>query len=197
MISYSVTSDLKKLSDQLGRLSGKHYRFAVALALTTTGKRVQAEVQRNIPLRFTLRRDWIVKGIRIIPATKDNHEVVIYSRDSKYMTRQELGGDKVAMEAGGKYIAIPLSGVKRTKSQLISQSDLPKNLKNSYVIEASDGRKYIAVRRGNRSILMYELIKRAHVKPRLGLVKDGERITKKYFAVDLEAAIKVALRTAL
>ena len=215
MITMSVKSDLARALKQLDTLSSKQFPFTIAKALTQTGKDVQAEVQRNMPQRFTLRRNWIMKGIRIMPATKQNLEVVIYSRDSSFMGRQEDGGEKTPMQPGGKYIAVPMN-VRRTKTQIIAKSDQPGNLKNSFILTAKDGRKYIAVRMGARAamnrgsagnqansrggkgevVLMYELVKSAHIKPRLGLADDGTRIAKQNFVKNLYAAAAEAMRTA-
>ncbi|MDX2074691.1 MAG: hypothetical protein SFX19_10085 [Alphaproteobacteria bacterium] len=210
MMTLSVRTDLLSAIKKMDTLSSKQLPFTIAKALTQTAKDVQGEVQRNMPRRFTLRRDWIVKGIRIKPATKQNLEALVYSRDSSFMGRQEHGGEKIPMQAGGKYILVPLSNVRRSKSQIISKSDLPQNLKNAFVITASDGRKYLAVRRGRKAagvqgrarggrgqvVLLYELVKSARIKPRLGLVSDGMRVAKDKFISNLYAAAEEAMRTA-
>ena len=106
---------------------------------------------------------------------------------------------KEPMQVGGKYIAVPMPTVKRTKTQVIAKSDLPANLKDSFVITASDGRKYIGVRRGRgrgQVVLLYELIRSARIKPRLGLASDTIKTLKLSFVKNLQAAAEQAMRTA-
>lgn len=200
MLTLTVKTDIAKVLKQFDTLSPRQYPFTVAKALTKTVKDAQAEIQRNLPSRFTLRRDWIVKGIRIKPATKADLEAIVYSRDAKFMARQEDGGDKKPMQSGGKYVAIPMPAVRRTKSQIISQSELPRNLQSSFIITAGDGRKYIAKRfaKGKRAgvQLLYELRPSTHINPRLGLKQDALRVIKAKLVQNLIDSVEFALKTA-
>lgn len=199
MITMNVKSDIAQVLKRFDNIAPRQYPFIVAKALTQTAKDAQAEVQRNMPGRFTLRRDWIVKGIRIKPATKQDLSAIVFSRDS-FMGRQEKGGLKLPMQSGGKYIAVPMPDVRRTKSQIIPKSEYPSSLKDSFIITAKDGRKYIAVRfsRGKRKgvKLLYELVEKAQVKARLKLADDSSRIAKQNFVKNLYDAIEFAMRTA-
>lgn len=195
----SVQTDIEKAIKQLQSITEKEqFRFAVAKALTKTAVDVQREVRKNMPSRFILRRQWIVQGIQIERATKQNLTASVYSRD-KFMKLQETGGPKNPLR---NYIAIPTSMVKRTKTDLIARSDRPGALGDKAEIIELNGHKWLALKKarkaagGQRLKLLYLLVPRAQMKERLGLAKDGERIARARFVENLRDALEQAVRTA-
>lgn len=189
MIAISVKSDLdqamKRFADQQ-----KQVRFAASQALTRTAQDLQRGIQTEMPKNFTLRRDWIIKGIRIKAARKDFLQAEVYSKDP-FMAIQETGGTKTAI---GKrvfdyqgYLAIPLDA-RRNKRDVVRKEDWPQNLVDPFILTARDGRKYLAVhalggRNGPRNVktargkqrrdtgtrLMYTLVKSEQLRARLGM----------------------------
>ena len=176
----------------------QQFAFATAKALTATAVQVQGELKRNMPGRFTLRRDWIVKGIRIRPATKGNLQAFVYSRD-RFMGRQETGGEKSPLR---NYLAIPTGIVKRTPKDLVKKFDRPAALGDRASVVEVNGNKYLALKKprkganGQKLRLMYLLVPRAQIKERLGLGKDGMRVARAKFVVNLRDALEAALRSA-
>lgn len=115
----------------------RQINYATAAALTQTAKDVQTVVKAKMPQAFTLRRQWIVGGIRIVPADKNAARIVakVFSIDGpKYMGRQETGGIKTGM-GGGSFIgtgrnrlAVPGPGARSSKTALVRRADLPSAL---------------------------------------------------------------------
>lgn len=199
MLNISVHTDINRALSQLQTIAeAQQFRFAVAKALTNTAYDVQREVRKNMPQRFTIRKQWVVQGIKVDKATKQNLSARIYSRD-KFMGLQEIGGPKSPLH---QYLAVPTSMVKRTKRDLIAKSDRPKNLGARAEVIDFEGHKWLALKRpreganGQRLRLLYLLVPRASIKKRLGLGEDAERITRARFGENLRAAIEFAMRTA-
>lgn len=195
----NVQSDLKRAMRQLSTFTEKkQFAFATARALTQTAVEVQTEVKRNMPSRFTLRRDWIVKGMRITKATKSNLVATVYSRD-KFMGLQEAGGTKNPLR---NYLAIPTSMVKRTPKDLVKKSERPAALGDRASVVEVNGNKYLALKKprkaanGQKLRLLYLLVPRAKMEKRLGLEKDGHRVARARFMENLRRSLEEAVRTA-
>lgn len=199
MLSINVQSDIASAMRRLSSITEKQqFAFATARALTQTAAEVQTEVKRNMPARFTIRRPWVVQGIRIQKATKTNLTATVYSRD-KFMGLQEHGGTKGALR---NYLAIPTSMVKRTPKDLVAKRDKPAALGDRASVVEVNGNKFLALKKprkaanGQRLRLMYLLVPRAQIDKRLGLGSDGVRVARARFMENLQASLEQALRTA-
>lgn len=98
--------------------------FEVIRALTRTARDAAAQVKREMPRRFILRRDWVLKGIRFDAANRGSPVSRVYSVDP-YMTKQEEGEE---YSPSGAHVAIP-AGVRRSKADGIPLSMFPRMLK--------------------------------------------------------------------
>ena len=199
MMNVSISSDIDKAIQRFQAVCDpSQFQFAVAKALTETAREVQAEVRANLPKRFTIRRDWVVRGIMVKNATKQNLEAVVYSRD-KFMNLQEFGGPK---DPRGNYLAVPTSMVRRTPRDMIRKADRPAQLGDKAEVVEVNGRKFLALKKPRRGAngqmlrFMYLLIPRAQIDERLGMRTDGQRIAGARFGPNLQAAIEYAMRTA-
>lgn len=199
MLKISVAAEIDHAMRQLQTIrQAEQFRFSVAKALTATASQVQQEVRKNMPGRFTIRRPWVVNGILIEKATKQNLTATVYSRD-KFMGLQEVGGAKGPLR---NYLALPTSMVRRTKKDLIAKADRPKNLGDKVEMIEFNGHKWLALKRGrkgangNKLRLLYLLVPRAQIKSRLGLGEDAARVAKARFVQNLNDAMQFALRTA-
>ncbi|HQT40476.1 MAG TPA: hypothetical protein PK231_13675, partial [Acidocella sp.] len=186
--------------------------YTVARALTKTAMQARDEIRAAMPSEFTLRRDWIVNGIDVVMARKDNLEAIVYSRDP-FMGRQEYGGEKIPMD-GGKNIAVPLAA-RPNKGAIIPASLLPSNLgKAEYTISLksgkeivrkgtggsafrliSNGKTYLALRTAAGLQMMYLLVPMTLVKPRLNLTEITLRVVKQRFAQNFFKAANEAMAT--
>lgn len=199
MIKISVSDEINKALHQLQSVAeAKQFRFAVAKALTVTAAQVQAEVRQNMPGRFQIRKDWVIKGIKMEKATKDDLTATVYSRDA-FMGLQEVGGPK---DPRGHYLAIPTISVRRTPRELIRKSDRPKALGEKATIVDYNGKKWLALRSGpyhkrlrkeGRLRLMYLLIPVAQIQKRLGLGEDAMKVVRMRFSQNLKDALEYAM----
>jgi hypothetical protein len=195
----NIQSNIKQAVAKLQRITdAKQLPFAIARALTVTARDVQDEVRNNLAQRFTLRNNWVRQGIQIQRATKQNLEAMVFSRDA-FMGLQEVGGAKSPL---GNYLAVPTSLVRRTPKDMIRKADRPKSLGNKAEVIEFMGRKWLALKRSRKGRnktelrLMYLLVPRADIEPRLKLRDDGLRVSQAVFERRLQESLELALRTA-
>jgi hypothetical protein len=195
----------------------KQVRFAAAFALTRTAQDLQDAIRAEMPRNFTLRRRWVVQGIRIKPARTDYLRAEVYSKDP-FMAIQETGGEKRSINKRvfdyGAYLAVPLDA-RRSKSDIVRKEDWPQNLIDPFILTARDGRKYLAVhqlggRSGPRSVrtargkqkratgtrLMYTLVLRTQLRERLGMRRITRQIVEPRWHANFARALFDAISTA-
>lgn len=215
----NVQIDAKKIEAMVGVVDAKQIQFATAKALTKTAQAVQQAVRAEMPSRFTLRRQWVVQGIRITPATKANLTATVYSKDV-FMDRQETGGIKTGSPGGGDFssmslqqtggrrvrqasgrVAVPTEKVRRNKSEIIRKSELPAGLgERGFVIGKAGDTQFLAKRfaKGKRAGLqiLYVLKRSTKIKPRLGLREIGIEVVRSKFADIFSQSLSDAIATA-
>jgi hypothetical protein len=125
-----ITHDLGKLSLKLERkLSPGNMNFALSLTVNRLAGEAQAAVKQAMGSSFTIRRPWVVNGIRRTRSTKSNLSAWVYSMDSggrrDFMALQQEGGIKTPK---GDHVAIPMKAAFPNKGALIPAWMKPKAL---------------------------------------------------------------------
>lgn len=125
-----ITHDLDKLRVTLERkLSAGNMNFALSLAVNRLAGESQDAVKREMGSSFTIRRPWVVNGIRRTRSFKSNLSAWVYSMDSggrrDFMGLQERGGFKLPK---GDHVAIPMKAAFPNKKALIQPWMKPKAL---------------------------------------------------------------------
>lgn len=214
MLEIGVKSTLGKLVASLDALDEAQLPFTIAKALTATAIEAQTAVRLAMPSEFILRRDWIVKGIRIQPATKTDQRAILYSKDP-FMGRQEYGGEKIP-KLGGRYVAVPIEA-RPSDAMLIPKELLPGNMPRgtyvtsrrtglpvasregakgaAFILHATDGRTYLARRMAGRLQMLYLLVGQADVKPRLNMGPIAQKIVHQRFAKNFMTSLRDAMAT--
>lgn len=215
MATFSIKHNINQVLPQIReQMSAKNMKFAVAKTLTNLAQESQEQVRREMPRKFTIRRPWVVNGIRIRPAARDRLEAVVYSLDSGgrrgFMTRQEFGGVKTP--EGGKHIAIPLKAVKPNARTIIPQYMKPKSLlmygpqKNKTAQRAvsraaafkvkgkKPGQEWILIRKGGKVMPAWLLTPRAQIDRTSFLLGPTAKVVKDRASILLLTNAKAALR---
>lgn len=187
----------------IGAFKGKMNQipFAMALALTRTSQDAQLEVRRGLRARFTIRNNWVERGILYKQARKDNLVASVFSRDD-YMVLQEKGGAK---RPRGSSVAVPMD-VRTNKKGIVTKANRPRPLiaKPDVFVATISGVKGVWQRLGARTRkktgrslkLLYVFKPVVTVAARFGFADTVRRVAKERFPRQLGLAIREALRTA-
>lgn len=222
MISIDVTANLEPLITKLEMLGSRQLPFSIALTLTRTAQQAQQEIIGELPSRFTIRRDWILKGVLFEKANKTTLTAMVYDRD-EFMLKQEVGGTRVNIE-GRPYMAIPLDTARagnahgalvRPKYKIGNLGPISSPKKRvpgakAFFIQAKDGRAYIfyrerpGKRRGGRggadttagAFPIYVLKAEAKYKDRFEFYKTVKKVVDDNLEKNFEKAVQDALKTA-
>jgi hypothetical protein len=204
-----IETGLKEVVRALERAE-KEIQFATAKALTKSAQDVQAAVIDKLPEQFTLRTGWYKPntpyGFKIRMATKQDLEAVVYTK-APWMLLHEEGGTK--RSAQGKRLAIPFNyrqgsvpgvafGVRRTKRDLVANSQKPRNLKKAFVMQGQHGDLLATYTgRGKNRVLqiLYALEQQAKIKKRLGFEETARKVLREAWRKNFDDALDYALRT--
>ena len=122
-----VSSNAVEVSRAMRFLFRDQMRFAASLALNLTAKGIQAEEREGLKERFTIRRAYVLQGIKISKfSTKRNLEAHIEVDPSRgFLFKFEEGG---ITRPRGRSFAVPTKAAKRTKTGVLRRAQRPKAL---------------------------------------------------------------------
>lgn len=186
--------------------------FAMARSLTGIAKQAQDSVQTALPARFTIRRlAWARGGIRVEAATKRDLFAVVKDIHS-YMQLQEEGGTKLPQF--GRFLAVPLSGARRSVTAIVDKADLPGAVMASGLgfirgnvmyranfVRSSSRRGFRGVKGFNsgswsrKIIPMYALVPKASVPARYGFVDIVKKVVGRRWEQEFAQAFAKAVET--
>jgi hypothetical protein len=129
MASVNISVDVGPLVQWLTDLQTQQVPFATAKAISDLGVEVQEAIRDGERERFTIRRDWVLKGVKIpkFPTKRDDpiSITVMMSPDRDFMNKFEQGGTKLPRVRGN--IAMPTTALKSRKG-IVPDAMRPRNL---------------------------------------------------------------------
>jgi hypothetical protein len=180
----------------------KQIPFAMATALNTTANAVQSEVRQGLNERFTLRRKAFIENTIYRQrgtdfATKSHFQAIVRVHPERdVLAKHERGGTKAPID--GKYLMLPTSAVRRTKRDLIAESQKPRALygkkgvfKRGDVLYKESGRG-----KSRRLTALYVFKRSAKIRPRLGMQDTAHRVVPQVWPRLAAQALARALSTA-
>ncbi|MDQ1610327.1 MAG: hypothetical protein QOG00_258 [Pyrinomonadaceae bacterium] len=192
MVEVVVSKEIEKLLTL-----DKQITFATAKALTLTAKQAQESVINAVKNTFTTRGNWYLPsnkfGIRISAARKDNLEASVHTA-ADWLEAHETGGTKTPR---GKSLAVPTDNVRRTKRQIITRAQRPKNLRRSFVVQTRSG-PVLFQRKNKRTIVaLYNLEPKAKIKRASTVYEPTLKVVSRRFDQLFARALDDALETSV
>ena len=188
-----IQFDSHELQTWLSNVQQKQMPYATARALTDTAQDIKTAAIDSAKKNFTLRNNWVVKGIRINRAEKKdwpNIKAEIGSKDN-FMKLQEEGGVK-------KKNAIP-RGARPVKTAITTPAKWPGAMlkkNNAFVGTVRTGKRAVYIRQRKRLKLMYVFQDTVNIKPRWKLKETAEQVGRKVMQGHFMRRIDEALRSA-
>ncbi len=186
-----IDVNIPEVVRDLDRFKRDQVPFAMASGLTATAKDGQKEVHRQLGGRFTIRRKWVERGVRIQAATKRKPEAAVFSRD-EFMVKQESG----SVERG---VSIPRS-VRRSSRTVVPRGRWPGALlkrPDVFIKRLPRGARGVFQKMKNGRLKLLWIIEDvARVKPRWGFGKTVRKTVAKKWEKNFGRALARALRTA-
>lgn len=190
-MSIEVSKDIRKLFNL-----DKQIVFAAATALTAVAKEAQTDVIASIEKTFTTRGRWYMPGnrfgIKVKPARKDDLTATLGTA-ADWLALHETGGVKTPQ---GHNLAVPTENVRRTKRQIITKGQRPRNLKRAFVINTASGPVLFQRKNKKTIVALYNLEPRVPIKRESTVIAPTEKTVQrrfdKIFADKLAHAVKTA-----
>lgn len=198
-----ITIDARGLNETAEGLRQvkKQMPFALSKALNDTANAAQKDVRASLAQHFTLRRKAFIENtIYRKPgedfATKRSFVAGLRVNPARdVLLKHEDGGAKTPIS--GRALAIPLSGTRRNKADIVTRSQRPNALRGKPGVFRVKDMLFKRTGKGaRRKLLALFLFRRSvPIKPRLGFEATSERTIERQWVPIAENAIERALAT--
>lgn len=186
-----VSKDIRKLFNL-----DKQIIFAAAQSLTAVAKEAQTDVIATIEKTFTTRGRWYLPsnkfGIKIKAARKDDLSAEVKTA-ADWLKLHETSGVKTPQ---GNNLAVPTENVRRTKRQIITKSQRPRNLKRAFVINTRSGPVLFQRKNKKTIVALYNLEPRVPIKKASTVIEPTTKTVQQRFDHIFGEKLANAVRTA-
>lgn len=128
MPGVNISVDVGPMVQWLTDVQTNQIPYATSRAVNDLATEVQAAIQDGMRERFTIRRDWVLKGVRIAKFSnkKDNPimATIDIAPDRDFMSKFESGGQKHSRV--GKFVAVPTPAVRGSRAGIVPDSLRPR-----------------------------------------------------------------------
>lgn len=213
MLNMKVETNSREVAGWFHDLYRDQIPYATARAINATAIDFQKREREGLEDRFTIRRPWVLRGIKINRedfATKEKPEAIVHvDQDRSFLIKFEKGGVK---RPRGRSLVVPVDA-RRTKSGVVSRTIRPRALglkeigggravgdKRTFLIRKPGGRGVIFQwfgRRGSgQTRTLFMMIPSAKVDPRLHFEDTAKDVVRRRFEENFEREFDRAIRTA-
>lgn len=219
----TVDSNIKDVLPQLDQFTSRQAPFAIAKALTSTAKAVQAEVTRQLPTAFDRPNAFTRRAFAIVPARKETLTATVFAKDlqARYLRfgvqgggrrvkgfERKAGGDTQADEQAGTAKLVPTRNVRLDAQGGVSLATIKritqKGTKRYFIGKPkgagpNEGRGYGIYERvqgGKRIRALMVFAEPKAYRKRLDLVGIGSRVVRARINDELRSAWALAIRSA-
>lgn len=191
----NIDANFKEINSFIGSIP-KQINYGASVGLNNLATHMRDSELAGAKNALTLRGRWYEPrsrfGFNVQFAKKNDLNAAVYTRADWLILHTE-GGIKTAR---GR-IAIPTVEVKRSKRDMITRANRPRNVKGSFLIHTSKG-DAIAIRKGkgkrSRLVILYWLEKQAKIKKVYDFYEIGKKVydrnAQRYFSDGIDTALR-------
>lgn len=173
----SMSANFKEVNAFIGSLP-KQLNYGASVGLNNLATHMRDSELAGAKNSLTLRGRWYEPrsrfGFNVKFAKKNDLNAAVYTRADWLVLHAEGG-----IKTGRGRIAIPTAEVKRSKRDMITRANRPRNVKGSFLIHTHKG-DAIAVRKGrgkrSRLVILYWLEKQAKIKKVYDFYEIGQKV---------------------
>ena len=202
----TVETNLAEFEGWIDKTVLKQMRFATSVTLYETAKQAQEAVRADLPHEFTIRNNWVSRGIRMVPgssrAIRNSASGISDMKDEvgtvdEFMRRQAEGGVKKPHKADS--VAIP---IREPKTEITSRKQWPRRVlkqARTFLRRRADGKCYILQSTGSAPYpikRLYSFEPEANVPKRWPCFEKADKLVGASYNVNFNRAFEKAMATA-